>query len=100
MPPPPAYDALPPEPTPEMAMEEFKSDSVVSEELVREQLVGLVEANSCWGDAPAKDMKLNDIQPTPALHYVLESFTEARVTKVCDLKSILSCKALYCFLRD
>ena len=65
-----------------MAMEEFKGDSVITEEVVREQLLEMVNSNSCWGDGPAKDMKLQEIAPMPALHYVMESFSESRVTQV------------------
>ena len=50
--------------------------------MIRDQLVELVEANSCWGDGPAKDMDLKEIAPVPALHYVLETFTEARNAQV------------------
>ena len=63
-------------------MDEFRGDSVIDEDVVRAQLRGLVEANCCWGDAPAKDMTLQEILPMPALHYTIESFTEARTTQV------------------
>ena len=65
-----------------MAMEEFKGASSITDDVVRDRLVDLVEHNTCWGDAPAKDMKLEEISPVPALHYVLESFSESRVTQV------------------
>ena len=63
-------------------MEEFRGDSVITDDAVRDQLKELVEANCCWGDGPAKDMKLQEISPIPALHYIMESFTEARETQV------------------
>ena len=63
-------------------MEEFRGDSVITDDAVRDQLKELVEANCCWGDAPAKDMQLQEISPVPALHYTMESFTEARTTQV------------------
>ena len=65
-----------------MAMEEFKGASSITDDVVRDRLVDMVESNSCWGDGPAKDMKLEEISPMPALHYVLESFSESRVTQV------------------
>ena len=63
-------------------MEEFNADSDLKDDVIREQLMEMVNANSCWGDGPAKDMNFKEVTPTPALHYVLESFTESRVTQV------------------
>ena len=69
-----------------MAMKEFRGDSVITEEVVREQLLQMVDSNTCWGDGPAKDMKLREIKPMPALHYVMESFSESRSTQVNNMK--------------
>ena len=63
-------------------MSEFNDGSTISEEVVREALLGLVGDNRCWGDATAKQMIIEKVEPVPALHYKLESFSEERITKV------------------
>ena len=63
-------------------MKEFEGDSTITDNGARAQLTAFVKAHTCWGDAPAKDMKFEGITPMPALHYTLELFTEARVTQV------------------
>ena len=63
-------------------MAEFNEDSTIPESIVRESLLELVAANMCWGDAAAKQMIIGQVEPIPALHYKLESFSEERHTKV------------------
>jgi len=62
-----------------MQIEDLEDEYDMTEELVREQLISLVGSHCCWGDGPAKDMKLEEITSLPALHYILESFVESRV---------------------
>ena len=81
---PPPLDLTPllPSDTASAAMAEFNDGSTISDEVVRDALLELVATNRCWGDAAAKQMIIEKVEPVPALHYKLESFSEERITKV------------------
>ncbi|XP_077983829.1 protein SSUH2 homolog [Glandiceps talaboti] len=52
----------------------------VTEEDARELLLEYVNQQSCWGSKAAKQMTIEAIHPSSALHYQLETFTESRYT--------------------
>lgn len=75
MPPPPSGQA------PEM---QFGNVGGLSEQEVRDALLDFAAENCCYGTGVPKDMNVNEIQASTALHYTLETFCEARTTeKLC-----------------
>ncbi|KAI0224418.1 hypothetical protein LSAT2_024582 [Lamellibrachia satsuma] len=53
----------------------------IDENECREALLEFVTETACYGKAPAREMKITYIKPATALHYVLETFCEARSAK-------------------
>ncbi|XP_033118211.1 protein SSUH2 homolog [Anneissia japonica] len=76
--PPPVYQPPPPEKRPE---EHFQSSGSINEEQVRSAILAFVDQNCCYGSKPATEMNFEQILPSSALHYQLETYTESRITK-------------------
>ncbi|XP_070536453.1 protein SSUH2 homolog [Ptychodera flava] len=75
--PPPVYHPPSEDQKPE---ETFAEGGKISEEEAREAMLTFVDAHCCYGSRPAKQMTITNILPGSALHYELETFTEARST--------------------
>ncbi|XP_070536454.1 protein SSUH2 homolog [Ptychodera flava] len=75
--PPPVYHPPAEDQRPE---ETFGEGGKISEEEAREAMLQFVDAHCCYGSRPAKQMTITNILPGSALHYELETFTEARST--------------------
>ena len=48
------------------------------EDAIRNAVAELVHANKCWGRQPITKMVFTQISPSPALHYIVETYTESR----------------------
>ncbi|CAH1803108.1 unnamed protein product, partial [Owenia fusiformis] len=70
----------PPQQTGEPPLMQFDSVANLSEEQVREAMMNFVAEHCCYGKSPAKEMAIQNIAPSSALHYTLETFSEARST--------------------
>ncbi|XP_070557316.1 protein SSUH2 homolog [Ptychodera flava] len=75
--PPPPYQ---PPPDTEKPQEVYSSAASISEEEARDAMIRFVNQNCCYGSKPAKEMNIESIAPSSALHYELETFTESRST--------------------
>ncbi|XP_074645676.1 protein SSUH2 homolog [Tubulanus polymorphus] len=69
--------SLPP-PSGEAPVMQFSGVGCLSEEECRHAMSNFVAEHCCYGKAPAKDMRIEDIKPSTALHLTLETFTESR----------------------
>ncbi|XP_072020926.1 protein SSUH2 homolog isoform X2 [Amphiura filiformis] len=61
--------------------ESFLIPDLLSEKLVREALLKFVDQNSCYDRSAAKHMNIDSLEHSSALHYQLETFSEARYTR-------------------
>ncbi|XP_077983902.1 protein SSUH2 homolog isoform X2 [Glandiceps talaboti] len=75
--PPPPYQ---PPPDTERPAETYSSNANITEDEARDAMVRFVNDNCCYGSKPAKEMSIESIAPSSALHYELETFTETRYT--------------------
>ncbi|XP_013400639.1 protein SSUH2 homolog isoform X2 [Lingula anatina] len=76
--PPPAAQPYPPQGDPPRM--DFSEAANISAEQAREALLQYVAEQCCYGSGTAKDMLINSIAPSSALHYTLSTFAEARKT--------------------
>ncbi|XP_070559582.1 protein SSUH2 homolog isoform X2 [Ptychodera flava] len=60
---------------------QFADIIYLSEDDARDSLLGYVTEHCCYGKRAAREMNINNILPSNALHYTLVSFTEDRSTK-------------------
>ena len=61
--------------------ETFLVPDALSEKVARDAILTFVDQNCCYGSRPAKQMAINSVVPSSALHYQLETYTEARNTR-------------------
>ncbi|XP_077995838.1 protein SSUH2 homolog [Glandiceps talaboti] len=75
--PPPPYTSVV---QPDASLRQFTPINL-SEDEVREALLSFVQDHRCHSNRAAREMNINNILPSSALHYELLTFTESRTTK-------------------